>query len=138
MRHSRSHRDEKFKCPDCPFMCASRQSLVNHGELHLNVKYKCTECDALLSSKHGFRKHFGNDIYSQKSFRWINSLFLLTITIVFFSATRHKAGGILKRFKCTFCPLKFQRSNKLNIHLRKHTGEKRKILTDLTLFKFLC
>lgn len=30
-----------------------------------------------------------------------------------------------KKYACTFCSLRFVKSDKLKIHMRKHTGEKR-------------
>lgn len=41
-----------------------------------------------------------------------------------FSAKVHK-DGLVKRFQCPDCPLKFSKNCKLKIHLRSHTGEKR-------------
>lgn len=35
---------------------------------------------------------------------------------------------VAKNFACLFCPSKFYENNKLETHMRKHTGDKRKFL----------
>lgn len=41
-------------------------------------------------------------------------------------AGRHRLTDVDKKHKCTFCPMKFFKKDKLTRHIRTHTGEKRK------------
>lgn len=50
-----------------------------------------------------------------------NSMLLSRIT------GRHRLTDDDKRHRCTFCPMKFFKKDKLTRHIRTHTGEKRNL-----------
>lgn len=125
--HRISHNEKTMKCPDCPMTFNRIAGLRKHRDIHLNLKYKCNLCHAELKSKDGLERHTSL-ITSHLFLQAKSSVLVEFIMNLFFWRIflgKHRLTENDKRHKCTFCPMKFFKKDKLTRHIRTHTGEKR-------------
>jgi len=109
----------KFSCTQCEKRFLYQNSLSRHMNVH-EGKYRCTDCGKCCDDIHGLARHrqshtrdkpFGRVIHGER-FKHTGSLVM----------NRGNGGG--KLYKCPICIRAFCQSEKLDIHMRVHAGER--------------
>ncbi|XP_071559473.1 uncharacterized protein [Temnothorax nylanderi] len=107
-----SHLESKFKCPKCPNVYKSKQSLNEHllkhegiKKSHLESKFKCPKCPKVYKRKTTLNEH----LLKHESI---------------------KKSRLESKFKCPKCPNVYKSKQYLNEHLLKHEDIKKNFLCD--------
>nr|XP_022903809.1 zinc finger protein OZF-like [Onthophagus taurus] len=102
--HTKTHTGEKnFGCHICDRKCVSKSVLQRHIESHSNIRlFKCSECGLEYKYQRSLDVHL---------------------------AKAHGIGEVklperVKKHFCHICPKSYYANNKLQKHIRSHTGEK--------------
>ena len=90
--HTHSHTNEKgFKCDTCTSQFPTRLRLIRHNKIHQPRREACDQCEASFHEKAGLRRHLAS-VHSDE-----------------------------QNFACGVCDKKFKLSEKLVLHLKRHT-----------------
>lgn len=116
---------EKFKCPDCDFVCVADHKLKVHVmRKHSTDKpFKCSECDYATFLKYDLDKHV--------AIRHRNERPYMCEVCGFRSQTqsgyeRHKRSHTgEKPYKCHVCGQMYADGRKLKIHLQRHVTDEK-------------
>lgn len=101
--HIKTHTGEKnFSCHLCYRKCINKSILMRHIETHTNaISFRCDLCLRGYKYKKSLKEH---------------------------KAKVHKIGEVYvsqkNKFVCHICPKSYYSSNKLEKHIRTHSGEK--------------
>lgn len=123
--HMKLHVDQMIACPDCPAVFKSTDKLKKHSYVHLNLKFKCNQCSSVFNSHHRLSAHISELKFCMFILPRQNKL-MVFIENLYLLGKIHNMTDADKKHVCTFCSRRFFEKNRLMVHLRSHTGDKRK------------
>lgn len=114
--HIKNHQEEKpYKCRKCEEKFARRQQYLAH------LRVSCGKFSRLLLNESvGLQRH---DRYRCVTCK---EGYASRAKALSHKEQGHEVEGLQPRMKCPYCPAAFHRTMSLQIHMKKHTGEREK------------
>ena len=125
--HRKSHLNAKnFECPVCHKKLKHKFSMEQCLKRHANpegLKIPCTICGALLQSKADLKRHINRTHGERKNVACPICTRILSDQKGLNRHLRDVHGNREKNFECSICCLKWTTRNKLENHMKIHSGQ---------------